>query len=121
MGWMLGYDENWKRDVGYDVPAYCDHPGCTKEIERGLSYVCGSQPYGGDTGCGLYFCNDHLFTKKLSREIFPYVGVCSCCCRGKPPFDAKPDHPTWLQHKLTDESWAKWREENPEWVKENTK
>ena len=47
MGWSLGYDRNWKRDVGYGVPAICDDPECTEEIDRGLSYVCGGEPYGG--------------------------------------------------------------------------
>jgi hypothetical protein len=54
MGWAVGYDENWKRYIGYGVPAYCDHPKCNKEIDRGLSYVCGGEPYGGNDGCGLY-------------------------------------------------------------------
>jgi len=32
MGWSIGYDGNWKRDIGYGVPAYCDFPGCWTEI-----------------------------------------------------------------------------------------
>lgn len=60
MGWSLGYDDRWKRDIGYGVPAYCDQPGCTEEIHRGLAYVCGSHPFGGDRGCGLYFCGSHM-------------------------------------------------------------
>ena len=55
MGWSLGYDSNWNRDIGYGVPAYCDHPYCNEEIDRGLSYVCGDALYGGDRGCGLFF------------------------------------------------------------------
>ena len=34
----------------------------------------------------------------------------------KKPFDKKPDHPKWIQWKLTDESWEQWRQENPEEV-----
>ncbi|HEV7521417.1 MAG TPA: hypothetical protein VGP89_09990, partial [Candidatus Angelobacter sp.] len=60
MGWSLGFDSNWQRDIGYGVPAYCDHPKCNKKIDRGLSYVCGGEPYGGELGCGLYFCSEHL-------------------------------------------------------------
>lgn len=41
MGWSIGFDSNWNRDIGYGVPAFCDHPGCTAEIDRGLAYVCG--------------------------------------------------------------------------------
>lgn len=60
MGWACGFDPTWQRDIGYGVPATCDQPGCGAPIDRGLSYVCGGQPYGGDEGCGLYFCTAHL-------------------------------------------------------------
>src|SRR5690606_23075125 len=53
MGWAVGYDSNWNRDIGYGVPTTCDHPGCNEKIDRGLSYVCGDEPYGGEHGCGL--------------------------------------------------------------------
>lgn len=106
MGWSVGYDEHWKRDIGYGVPAYCDHPGCMKEIDRGLSYVCGDEPYGGERGCGLYFCWQHLTCDSL----------CERCRDEKEPFEATPDHPLWSNHKLTDESWRQWRDENPEEV-----
>jgi hypothetical protein len=46
MSWAIGYDGRWKRDIGYGVPAYCDHPGCNEEIDRGLAHVCGGEPYG---------------------------------------------------------------------------
>ncbi len=26
MGWSIGYDKNLKRDIGYGVPATCEHP-----------------------------------------------------------------------------------------------
>lgn len=55
MGWSIGFDSNWGQDIGYGVPSTCDHPDCDAEINRGLSYVCGGEPYGGDEGCGLYF------------------------------------------------------------------
>lgn len=102
MGWSIGFDDNWNRDIGYGVPAFCDHPGCHEEIDRGLSYVCGAEPYGGDQGCGLYFCGKH--GGGLRRG-------CSRCRNYKPPFKAKPDHPDWIAHKATDESWAAWRAE----------
>ena len=56
MSWSIGFDSNWNRDIGYGVPAYCDNPKCNKEIDRGLSYVCGGEAFGGEKGCGLYFC-----------------------------------------------------------------
>jgi hypothetical protein len=111
MGWSIGYDKHWDRDIGYGVPATCDHPGCNEEIDRGLSYVCGGKPYGGRYGCGLYFCSKHIggFTHKCER-----------CQAKEKPFDPKPDVPEWINHKLTHESWAEWRAENSEWVKAHT-
>ena len=103
MGWSIGYDDKWERDIGYGVPCLCDHPDCNKEIDRGLSYVCGSHPYGGDEGCGLYFCGAHQ-TNGLQQ--------CERCAEGKPPFDPKPDVAEWTKWKMTDESWAEWRKEN---------
>lgn len=111
MGWSIGYDENWKRDIGYGVPAVCDHPDCSEEIDRGLSYVCGGEPYGGDRGCGLYFCGKHLHMYAQLPQL------CSRCGpRLRLPFTAKPDVAAWINHKLTDESWQQWRDENPKEV-----
>lgn len=100
MGWSIGYDEKWQRDVGYGVPAYCDHPGCAAVIDRGLAYVCcDGEPYGGEHGCGLFFCPEH--------------GRSECEHEG---FVATPDHPDWMRHKLQHASWAGWRIENPSLV-----
>ena len=101
MSWAVGYDENWKRDIGYGVPAVCDHPECNAKIDRGLAYVCGGEPYGGDDGCGLYFCEAHL----------DGYSMCPRCRYLKPPFEPKPDTPAWTNHKATDPSWAEWRRE----------
>src|SRR5690242_10151053 len=101
MSWAIGYDTRWQRDVGYGVPAWCDHPGCEAEINRGLSYVCGNEPYGGDAGCGLYFCARHLAGPGQ---------LCPRCRAGQEPFGPKPDHPRWAWHKATDPSWKAWRE-----------
>lgn len=102
MGWSIGFDSTWQRDIGYGVPAICDHPGCDAEIDRGLSYVCGGEPYGGEDGCGLYFCERHMPGR-----------YCVQCSDGNPPFLAKPDSPRWIRHKLHDPSWKQWRDENP--------
>lgn len=114
MGWSIGYDPYWGRDIGYGVPAVCDHPCCSREIDRGLAYVCGGEPYGGDKGCGLYFCGEHL-SGGWGAGV---VQRCSRCRNRKPPFGAKPDVERWIRHKLTDESWARWRAENPQEVME---
>ena len=113
MGWSIGYDSRWKRDIGYGVPAKCDHPGCDAEIDRGLSYVCGSEPYGGDHGCGLHFCGKHLSYEDRGED-FPQL--CERCASEADPFDPKPDVAEWIEWKLTDESWAQWRAENPDEV-----
>lgn len=110
MGWSIGYDERWQRDIGYGVPARCDHPDCTEEIDRGLAYVCGGEPYGGEYGCGLYFCGEHLQPAGGRRG---YAQVCVRCRHGRLAFTASPDVPEWLEHKLTHESWALWRGANP--------
>lgn len=104
MGWSIGFDSNWNRDIGYGVPATCDHPGCNEKIDRGLAHVCGGEPYGGEDGCGLYFCGQHLFGAR---------NRCEACCDRREPFDAKPDHPEWINWKLNDESWEEWRAANP--------
>lgn len=117
MGWGLGYDYKWGRDIGYGVPAYCDHPGCGAEIDRGLSYVCGGVPYGGEYGCGLYFCGSHLWHAGKRRE---HRQLCKRCLASNfKAYTPTPEHPRWIQHKLTDESWAEWRAANPEFVKQH--
>lgn len=109
MGWSIGYDETWRRDIGYGVPAYCDHPGCTAEIHRGLSYVCcATQPHGGDTGCGRYFCSEHMAVE-YDDDDEPRCGHID-------QDHVSADHPDWLQWKLGDASWQGWREEHPEQV-----
>lgn len=105
MSWAIGFDTKWSRDIGYGVPACCDHPGCYAEIDRGLSYVCGGEPYGGERGCGLYFCGSHL------RFNDSFTQLCERCEEGEAPFSPTPDHPTWINHKATDPSWKEWREE----------
>lgn len=110
MSFSIGFDDRWRRDIGYGVPAYCDAPGCFAEIDRGLSYVCGSEPYGGERGCGLYFCEKHLGFHRF-RGADSGGSYCKRCIAHKPTYKPTPDHPDWLHHKATDPSWAEWREE----------
>lgn len=112
MGWSVGFDSRWNRDIGYGVPAVCDRPRCGAAIDRGLGYVCGSQPYGGERGCGLYFCAEHLSYAERDGET---VQLCPRCLGYKPPYKhPSPDTGEWLRHKLTDESWEGWRLQRPE-------
>lgn len=105
MSWSVGYDSKWERDIGYGVPAWCDHFGCQTEIDRGLGYVCGGEVYGGEHGCGLFFCGQHRFPT-----------LCHQCTHDEPPFTPTADTPEWVNHKLTDASWQQWRDENPQEV-----
>ncbi|AII28223.1 hypothetical protein VC74_gp47 [Mycobacterium phage Sparky] len=132
MGWSIGYDPQTNRDIGYGVPAWCDHPDCDTKIDRGLSYVCGGAAYGGDHGCGRYFCEAHLGFAydadgddlvDADGECLPQM--CKPCCTSHEhpdnpvqPFPPKSDHPEWINHKLTDPSWQQWRDENPDEVEE---
>lgn len=104
MSWAVGWDSVHGRDVGYGVPAYCDQPDCGERINRGLAYVCGAEPYGGELGCGLFFCGNH----QPGRHQ-----LCERCLAGDKPFSPTADHPDWIRHKLEDPSWEPWREENP--------
>jgi hypothetical protein len=117
MGWSIGFDSTWNRDIGYGVPAFCDHPGCNKKIDRGLAYVCGGAPYGGWRGCGLFFCDEHrgFYNKKINGSL-EYFELCYRCGHYKKPYTPKPDHPEWIAFKLVDKSWDRWRSENPELV-----
>ena len=94
MGWSRGYDIQWNRDVGYGVPAICDHPDCSEEIDRGLGYVCGADIYGGEHGCGLFFCSEHQEgeyqnCERCDSNEFPFSD----------PFEPSADVQEWIQWK----------------------
>lgn len=113
MGWSVGFDSSWKRDVGYGVPSLCDHPGCGRRIDRGLSYVCGADVYGGEHGCGLFFCGEHLgFVEGHGNPI-----CARCRQENEELFEPTKDLREWVEWKLEDESWAPWRADNPEEVR----
>ena len=99
MGWSIGYDDHHDRDIGYGVPAECDHPSCAARIDRGMAYRCDHE----EGGCGLFFCGEHR----------NYIGHCERCQTGTPSFTPKPDLPEWVHHKLTDPSWQEWRDAYP--------
>lgn len=114
---------------GYGVPSYCEFPECNEEIDRGMSYACGGEPFS-ETGCDRYFCSKHkayeCWKRDGSEEKCDHESKCECecfevclrCANGNQPFPYKPEHPTWVRHLLKDKSWATWRKENPEEVAE---
>lgn len=114
MGWAVCWCSEWKRDVGYGVPAYCDYPGCTEEIDRGLGYACTENHYGmNDESCGRYYCSTHECAE-WNEETEERI------CGHDDDNHISEDHPRWIHHKLTDETWGPWRDENPEWVRDQT-
>lgn len=110
MSWSVGFDPIWQRDIGYGVPAICDHAGCEEPIDRGMYYICGGEPYGGTYGCGLFFCEEHLQFMDVDEGA---VQVCGRCVNSEPPFEPTPDVAEWIHHKETDPSWAEWRADQP--------
>lgn len=104
MSWAVGWSPTWYRDIGYGVPATCDQPGCGARIDRGLAYVCGAEPEGGEEGCGLFFCTAHQIGGDQK---------CNRCDAAEDPHEPTPDVAEWLRHKLTDPSWAEWRATYP--------
>jgi hypothetical protein len=128
MGYSIYFDSRRNRDLGYGVPAVCDHPDCENEINRGLSYLCGDQPYtGGEHGCSLYFCGEHksYHTTVIGGDEHdcdvPNCQLCERCQHGLTEFDMKPDTKKWMQWKLSHESWQQWRDENPQEVEKLVK
>lgn len=126
MGWAVGRDSDRRRHIGYGVPATCDHPGCPEGIDRGMAYRCGE--YGEDDGCGLYFCDEHRTWAYINdgEDDHPtrQGEYCERCVGFDPedgstwldPFEPSPDTREWAEHVLTDDSWAQWRDEEPEWA-----
>jgi hypothetical protein len=76
---------------GYAVDAVCDHPGCTKEIDRGFAYLC--------YNCMKYFCEPHLTLAYDPKTDEPIEFDCfigrspQCCesCKKKAEFPPVPD------------------------------
>ncbi len=133
MSWSIGHDSRTNRWIGYGVPAYCDHPGCYRWIDRGLAHVCAKEePRGGELGCGLYFCAEHLvyhegkdddssgFMCERCDEFHTRIAKKRCKDFDLKSFTPTPERPDWIKHLLKDESWDDWREENPKEVERLT-
>lgn len=91
-------DYGVERWAGYGVPAVCDYPECDTEIDRGMGFRC-SENAMGKKSCEMHFCPEHLYDHKSHKHSVP-----------------KPDTAEWEAHVLADESWAEWRDQNPEKV-----
>lgn len=125
MGYAVYFDHSTHRWAGYGVPAECDWPDCSEEIDRGLGFKCedhghfvleldgeqidyarfDDEPDAEEVweeveGCGWFLCSEH----RDRREVYDHNTIT----------EGKPDSAEWIEHMRTDESWEKWREENPD-------
>jgi len=78
MGWGYCGKDSKGRDIGYTIPATCDHPGCNEKIDRGLSYVCGRMHGDDEYSCEKYFCEKHRSNYLITDQDEIYQ-VCSTC------------------------------------------
>ncbi|GGU52130.1 hypothetical protein [Streptomyces lavendofoliae] len=87
------YRNGERIEAGYTVRAVCEMDGCTKEIDRGLAYLCGQTPGGDEFGCGGYFCADHL----------TYAQQCTPCGKKADEANSWTDPATGITYDLRDE------------------
>lgn len=74
-----GYYDTPHGPAGYSVDDVCHAEGCTVKIDRGLSYLCGSDPLTAtpEHGCSWWFCGKHLFYAADIHE--PSLQLCTTC------------------------------------------
>lgn len=82
MGWGNCGEDSKGRSIGYLHEGTCDHPGCKKTIDRGLSYACGGMHgthtiHGDDCCCEGYFCGNHLWIEETLEG--DCIAVCASC------------------------------------------
>lgn len=60
------------------VEDVCHDPECSNKIDRGVAYACGGLEgvLGGGSGCGGYFCPEHLW---FSDDESTYGEFCLDC------------------------------------------
>lgn len=79
MGWgHCGHDKQG-REIGYSITATCDHQGCERQIDRGLSYACGGMHGDTEYGCEKYFCSDHR--EKVITDGDQFYNICNQCAQ----------------------------------------
>jgi len=78
MGWANCGQDSQGRYIGYGVDAICDHPDCSKEINRGLPYVCGTMHGDDEISCEKYFCEEHK-SNYVQIEHGRSTTICDSC------------------------------------------
>jgi hypothetical protein len=97
MGWAVGWDYEHRRWKGYGVPAFCDAKGCETKIDRGMGWAADRDEEDHEELPNVFTCGNHTL-EDVDEDNLP------------------KEHPEWLEHILNDESWAKWRGEEPAFV-----
>ncbi|OTG87924.1 hypothetical protein [Acinetobacter sp. ANC 3813] len=121
------------REQGHGVPAVCDHPDCTNEIDRGMGHLCFENP-NIEASCGGFYCSDHSDLSVTITEdefdgldddealelaqsygldevpVFDEDGYFYIC--NHKPIEYKESR-KWLQFIHDDESWQTWLEKEP--------
>ena len=77
MGWANCGKDSQGRSIGYAFSAVCDHPGCDKKIDRGLSYVCGDMHGEDEISCEKYFCEEHR--QNFIKHAGSTIQICDAC------------------------------------------
>lgn len=78
MGWGNCGQDSKGRYIGYCAEGTCDHPRCTDQIDRGLSYACGGMHGENEISCENYFCSKHLICVQI-KDRESLVEVCREC------------------------------------------
>lgn len=78
MGWSDCGTDSQGRPIGYGHEGTCDHPGCTRPLNRGLYYACGGMHGKTEVGCEGYFCDEHRDTTVWMPDGL-LVAVCAQC------------------------------------------
>lgn len=81
MGWGNCGEDSQGRPIGYCHPATCDHPGCDKEIDRGLAYVCGDMHGEDEFSCEKYFCDAHRICVEIDYPTPSSDTICTSVCQ----------------------------------------
>jgi hypothetical protein len=89
MGWANCGNDTKGRPIGYAHAATCDHPGCTKKIDRGLAYACGGMHGDDEVSCERYFCSEHLSGwVKFDGRAIQVCAECEAIWRRECPAEA---------------------------------
>lgn len=104
MGWASCGVNRHGQETGYAIEAVCDEPGCEKEIDRGLGYLCGGNLYLHDTEhtCAKYYCGEHLVIAEIkdpeTGELH-CVQLCARCAEKLNREENDEDHQTELRDR----------------------